>query len=78
MIEPIVLLKKLNFVPPCYTWTFPDPRGGDYGSWHASPNHGHNGVFMSVTYRPNDPALPIFTLNFETPADFERWAKHTL
>lgn len=72
------LLKKLNFIPPCPTWTFPDQRGKEYGIWHASPAYGHNGAFITATFKPGDPTSPVFTLNFATPADFERWAKHTL
>lgn len=71
------LLKKLNFTPPCPTWTRRDPRGTDYGIWHMSPTYGHNGTFISATFKPTDPAMPVFTINFETPADFERWTKHT-
>lgn len=74
--EPAALLKKLNFAPPCHTWTRRDPRGSDYGIWHVSPAYGHNGVFMTATYRPADPALPVFAINFETPTDFERWVAH--
>lgn len=76
--EPTALLKKLNFTPPCHTWTFPDARGREYGLWHASPAHGYNGAFMTATFKPGDAASPIFSISFETPADFERWAKHTL
>ena len=65
------LLKKLNFTPPCHTWT----RNTRYGIWHFIPAYG---AFMTATFKPGDPTSSVFTLNFETPADFERWAKHTL
>lgn len=74
--EPTALLKKLNFAPPCYGWTRPDPRGSDYGSWHAVPKHGHEGVYIAATFYPASPASSLFTLHFATPADFERWVAH--
>jgi hypothetical protein len=76
--DPTTLLKKLDFNPPCLTWTRPDPRGKEYGIWHARPAYGHNGVYMTAMYRPTETALPMFAINFDTPTDFERWAKHTL
>lgn len=72
------LLKKLNFIPPCHQWTRHDPRGKEYGVWHAGSAYGLNGIFMTATFRPTDPTLPVFSIHFETSIDFERWAKHTL
>jgi hypothetical protein len=70
------LLDKLHFTPPSHTWVRRDPRGAEYGVWHARPAFGKNNVFMSVTYLPSTTDLAMFTINFETSADFERWVSH--
>ena len=71
----LATLHRLNFAPPCYEWSRPDPRGANYGTWFVRQMPNQN---IHVRFAPADPQNAAFSMQFETLPNFERWVKQTL
>lgn len=61
-------LAKAGFDPPEQTYTKPDPRGREYGSYHASI------VLGRIVVRFVDEYGPQYSMYFRTREDFSKWA----